>query len=48
MTRFFTSLLGLKPAPEFEAWLLKMGLNSDIQNRLPTRARLSSIGEIDL
>jgi len=45
---YIRSLLGLKPAPEFEAWLLKMGLNSDAQHRIATRAKLSRIGEIDL
>lgn len=47
-TLYIRSLLGLKPAPEFEAWLLKMGLSSKTHTRLPMRAQLSSIGEIDL
>lgn len=45
---YIRSLLGLKPAPEFEAWLIKMGLTSENQNRLPARTKLSMLGDIDL
>lgn len=38
---YIRSLLGLKPAPEFEQWLLRM-------KEGPKRARLSIIGDIDL
>ena len=45
---YIRSLLGLRPAPEFEAWLIKMGLNSKNPHRLPMLANLSLIGAVKL
>lgn len=45
---YVRSLLGLRPAPEFEDWLQTMHLGQDSTRRLPTRINLSMIGDVHL
>ncbi|MCY7349843.1 MAG: ethanolamine ammonia-lyase subunit EutB [Cytophagaceae bacterium] len=43
---YLRKLLGLRPAPEFEAWLLHMGLMDETMNLLPVKAGHRLLGAV--
>ncbi len=43
---YLRKLLGLRPAPEFESWLLRMGLMDENLNALPVKANHRLLGAV--
>ncbi|MCY7352560.1 MAG: ethanolamine ammonia-lyase subunit EutB, partial [Cytophagaceae bacterium] len=43
---YLRQLLGLRPAPEFEAWLLRMGSMDKTMNLLPVKAGHRLLGAV--